>query len=42
MTNSDLEARLRNAVEALPDGLRDHVLRVESEATALARASPHR
>jgi predicted HD superfamily hydrolase involved in NAD metabolism len=37
MTESDLEARLRHAVEALPDGLRDHVLRVESEATALAQ-----
>ena len=36
MTSSDLEARLRDAVEALPEGLRDHVRRVEAEATALA------
>ncbi|HEX5368794.1 MAG TPA: bis(5'-nucleosyl)-tetraphosphatase (symmetrical) YqeK [Dehalococcoidia bacterium] len=36
MTDSDLEARLRRAVAALPDGLRDHVLRVETEALALA------
>lgn len=30
-------ARLREAVEALPPKLRDHVLRVETEAMALAR-----
>jgi predicted HD superfamily hydrolase involved in NAD metabolism len=32
-----IEARLREAVEALPAGLRDHVLRVEVEAERLAR-----
>jgi len=32
----DLESRLRDAVEALPMGLRDHVLRVEAEAVRLA------
>jgi nicotinate-nucleotide adenylyltransferase len=35
MTTS-LEARLRNAVSALPEGLRDHIQRVESEAVRLA------
>jgi predicted HD superfamily hydrolase involved in NAD metabolism len=30
------EARLREAVEALPRGLRDHVLRVEAESVRLA------
>lgn len=33
----DLETRLRDAVEALPKGLRDHVLRVEVEAERLAK-----
>ena len=33
----DLESRLREAVTALPTGLRDHVLRVEVEAERLAR-----
>ncbi len=32
-----LLSRLREAVEALPGGLRDHVLRVEAEAERLAR-----
>ena len=32
-----IESRLREAVAALPDGLRDHILRVETEAAALAR-----
>jgi predicted HD superfamily hydrolase involved in NAD metabolism len=32
-----LISRLRDAVEALPQGLRDHVLRVEVEAEKLAR-----
>jgi len=32
----NLESRLREAVEALPMGLRDHVLRVEVEAVRLA------
>jgi predicted HD superfamily hydrolase involved in NAD metabolism len=32
----DIEARLRDAVEALPPGLRDHVLRVEQESLRLA------
>ena len=36
MTHTDIEARLHDAVSALPEGLRDHVMRVESEATALA------
>ena len=36
MTDSDLESRLQDAVAALPEGLRDHVLRVEAEAIALA------
>jgi predicted HD superfamily hydrolase involved in NAD metabolism len=31
-----LATRLRTAVDALPKGLRDHVLRVEAEAAALA------
>lgn len=31
-----LESRLRDAVDALPAGLRDHVLRVEGEADRLA------
>ena len=31
-----LEARLRDAVSSLPDGLRGHVLRVEAEARRLA------
>lgn len=35
MTTS-LEARLRNAVSALPDGLREHIQRVETEAVRLA------
>ena len=35
-TLDDLEARLRTAIEALPEGLRDHVLRVEAESLALA------
>jgi predicted HD superfamily hydrolase involved in NAD metabolism len=34
---TELESRLRTAVEALPKGLRDHVLRVEEEALKLAR-----
>ena len=33
---SELETKLRAAVEALPPGLRDHVLRVEVEAIRLA------
>ena len=36
MTTIDTESRLRDAVEALPTGLRDHVLRVESESIRLA------
>jgi predicted HD superfamily hydrolase involved in NAD metabolism len=36
MSSDALEARLRRAVEALPEGLRNHILRVESEALALA------
>src|SRR3989337_1578652 len=32
----DIESRLRDAVEALPMGLRDHVLRVAAEAVRLA------
>jgi predicted HD superfamily hydrolase involved in NAD metabolism len=34
---AELELRLRGAVEALPKGLRDHVLRVEAEIEWLAR-----
>jgi predicted HD superfamily hydrolase involved in NAD metabolism len=34
---AELEMRLRAAVEALPKGLRDHVLRVEAETEWLAR-----
>ena len=37
MTAIDIESRLRLVVEALPAGLRDHVLRVESESDRLAR-----
>jgi predicted HD superfamily hydrolase involved in NAD metabolism len=33
---AELETKLRDAVEALPRGLRDHVLRVEVEALRLA------
>ena len=36
MTAIDIESRLRLAVEALPAGLRDHVLRVEAESRRLA------
>jgi predicted HD superfamily hydrolase involved in NAD metabolism len=36
MTDEILVERLRRAVEALPSGLRDHVLRVEEEAVRLA------
>lgn len=36
MTATSIEARLREAVEAMPRGLRDHVLRVESESVRLA------
>jgi predicted HD superfamily hydrolase involved in NAD metabolism len=32
-----LEAELRTAVQSLPDGLRDHILRVEAESRWLAR-----
>jgi predicted HD superfamily hydrolase involved in NAD metabolism len=32
-----LEAQLRTAIDALPDGLRAHILRVEAESLALAR-----
>ncbi len=35
-TRTGVETRLREAVEALPKGLRDHVLRVEVEAIRLA------
>jgi predicted HD superfamily hydrolase involved in NAD metabolism len=35
--SAELEARLRQAVEALPEGLRDHIHRVEDEAERLAR-----
>src|SRR3990172_7348793 len=35
---SDVVRRLRQAVEAMPEGLREHVLRVEQEALALAAA----
>ena len=38
MSSPDIEARLRDAVGALPEGLRDHVLRVEIEAKALAQS----
>jgi predicted HD superfamily hydrolase involved in NAD metabolism len=39
MTTIDtLEARLRDAINALPDGLRAHILRVEAESCALAAA----
>jgi predicted HD superfamily hydrolase involved in NAD metabolism len=34
--DDDLEARLREAVEALPDGLKRHIGRVEEEAVRLA------
>jgi predicted HD superfamily hydrolase involved in NAD metabolism len=34
---SDLTARLRDAVDRLPEGLRAHVLRVEQEGVRLAR-----
>lgn len=33
---TDLEARLRSAIEALPEGLRAHILRVEAESLMLA------
>jgi HD superfamily phosphohydrolase YqeK len=33
----DIESRLRQAVAALPDRLRDHVLRVEAEAEKLGK-----
>jgi predicted HD superfamily hydrolase involved in NAD metabolism len=36
MAATDVESRLRVAVEALPRGLRDHVLRVEAEGARLA------
>ena len=36
MNAVDIETRLREAVEALPQGLREHTLRVEAEATRLA------
>ena len=35
-TLNDLESKLRDAIEALPDGLRAHIRRVELEARALA------
>ena len=37
MTLPAIESRLRGAVDALPKGLRDHVLRVEIEATIYAK-----
>jgi predicted HD superfamily hydrolase involved in NAD metabolism len=36
VTAPDIESRLRSVVEALPAGLRDHVLRVEAESRRLA------
>ena len=37
MTNlTDLESKLRTAIEVLPEGLRNHILRVEAESLALA------
>jgi predicted HD superfamily hydrolase involved in NAD metabolism len=36
VTGTDLDSRLRSAVEGLPRGLRDHILRVEVEADRLA------
>ena len=39
MTTLDtIETKLRDAIEALPEGLRNHILRVEAESLALASA----
>ena len=35
-TLDDLESKLRNAIEGLPEGLRNHILRVEAESLGLA------
>ena len=35
-TLDELQTRLRDAIEALPEGLRDHILRVEAESRGLA------
>jgi predicted HD superfamily hydrolase involved in NAD metabolism len=37
LATSDLAAKLRRTVEALPAGLREHILRVEGEADRLAQ-----